>query len=340
MTKILFGVCGVGYGHAVRSRILIEYLKKKHEVMIIAGMCAHSYLKDLKNIYWVDGLEFAFKNERVANLNTIFKNIKKISNKNYSQLKNLKNKIDKFKPDAVISDWELFSVYYAKDKKIKLTCFDNEHYLLKGDYKIPAWHKIDYLKAYFITKLYDVENIICVILPGQKFKKNSNILSVMPIIRKQLINKKPNNKDFILVYKSIARFDNLAEVLKKSNDNFVIYGYDIEKKEDNLTFKKFSEDGFCKDLINCKAVICSAGMNLIGEALYLKKPLYLIPVKGHFEQILNAAYVKENNYGDVCEEIKSENVNKFLSDNYKTVNFEAGNEKLFKLVDEFLRGTK
>ena len=58
MTKILFGVCGVGYGHAVRSRILIEYLKKKHEVMIIAGMCAHSYLKDLKNIYWVDGLEW------------------------------------------------------------------------------------------------------------------------------------------------------------------------------------------------------------------------------------------------------------------------------------------
>jgi len=37
MAKILYGVCGEGLGHASRSRILVNYLKKQnHEVRIVA----------------------------------------------------------------------------------------------------------------------------------------------------------------------------------------------------------------------------------------------------------------------------------------------------------------
>ena len=39
------------------------------------------------------------------------------------------------------------------------------------------------------------------------------------------------------------------------------------------------------------AVITSAGFTLLGEAVYLHKPVLAIPVEGQFEQILNAHYV-------------------------------------------------
>jgi len=30
MIKVLYGVCGEGLGHAIRSKILIDYLKEKN----------------------------------------------------------------------------------------------------------------------------------------------------------------------------------------------------------------------------------------------------------------------------------------------------------------------
>jgi len=47
MAKILYGVCGEGLGHAIRSEILINYLKNKnYEIRIVAGGKAYNYLSD------------------------------------------------------------------------------------------------------------------------------------------------------------------------------------------------------------------------------------------------------------------------------------------------------
>src|SRR3989344_6063018 len=155
MAKILFGVCGVGYGHAVRSKILLDYLTKKNNVMVIAGLVAYDYLKaNFKNVNRVDSLEFAFKDNKVLTLNTVLKNIGKISKKNYYSLKRLKTKIDHFAPEVIISDFEPFSIYYGKDRKLKILGFDNEHYLIEGKLDVPEKYKIEFLKNRFVVSFY------------------------------------------------------------------------------------------------------------------------------------------------------------------------------------------
>ena len=55
MAKILYGLCGEGLGHASRSRILINYLKKKHDIRIVAGGKAFSYMsKEFDSVYEIE----------------------------------------------------------------------------------------------------------------------------------------------------------------------------------------------------------------------------------------------------------------------------------------------
>ncbi|MCK5261223.1 MAG: hypothetical protein KAJ44_03505, partial [Thermoplasmatales archaeon] len=44
MARILYGLCGEGLGHASRSRILINHLKKEHNIRIVAGGKAYDFL--------------------------------------------------------------------------------------------------------------------------------------------------------------------------------------------------------------------------------------------------------------------------------------------------------
>ena len=41
-------------------------------------------------------------------------------------------------------------------------------------------------------------------------------------------------------------------------------------------------------MARCKGLVCTAGFESISEAMYLNKPVFMIPTEGHFEQISNA----------------------------------------------------
>ncbi len=343
MAKILYGVCGIGAGHYVRSKILIEHLSKDNEVFILGGLSAYGYLKEyFKNVYWIEGLEFAFKDNKVLSLGTILKNIKKISKKNYDLLKKVKAKIDKFEPDLVISDFEPFSIYYGKENKIKTISFDNEHYINEGEFSFPKEYKLDYLKTKFIINFYKSDNLVVYLLPGQKLRNESNAKIVLSLVRDSILKSKSKKGDYILVYTSIVNYHGLFEVLKKFDEKFIIFGLQDNKVDKNLVFRTFSNTEFDKALVNCKAVITSGGINLISEALYLKKPLLVIPIKNHFEQILNSLFVKENGYGEMYEDLSEDNLKGFLNnlDKYKTINYVPGNKHLFKIVDKIIEGVK
>ncbi len=59
--------------------------------------------------------------------------------------------------------------------------------------------------------------------------------------------------------------------------------------------------------------MANGGFTLISESIYLKKPVLSIPVKGQFEQILNAIYLERLGYGEFHEELEKDSVIHFLS---------------------------
>jgi len=83
--------------------------------------------------------------------------------------------------------------------------------------------------------------------------------------------------------------------------------------EGNIEFKNYSSHEWMEYLANCKAIIGTAGLSLISEALYLKKPYLTVPVKKQTDKIINAKYLEEMGYGMAMNKFRKIEIEKFIN---------------------------
>jgi uncharacterized protein (TIGR00661 family) len=140
-----------------------------------------------------------------------------------------------------------------------------------------------------------------------------------PILRKELLEAKARVKsgEHVLVYQSGTSHDSLVDALKTTDVPFRVYGLkrgiDAEIVDGNITHCPFSEPRFIEDLATAKAVVAGGGFTLMGEAVYLGKPMLSVPLEGQFEQTLNANYLVKLGYGARAAEVTSDTLEHFLA---------------------------
>lgn len=76
--------------------------------------------------------------------------------------------------------------------------------------------------------------------------------------------------------------------------------------------KKFSETEFIKCFSSAKAVLANGGYSFISEALFLKKPIYSVPIQNQFEQYMNGVYLKKMKYGKLLNEFTENGIKSYL----------------------------
>ena len=343
MERILYGVSGVGIGHAIRSKVVICELLKKYDMRIVASGFSYDYLKGYfkDKVININGFEMAFRNNKIDSINTILNNMKKVSFHNYLNFLEVGKELNKFNPSVVISDWEPYSSFYSFNESVPLIIIGNAHFLAYGKFSVKLKHILDYIRFRFFlrTLIFPARYYIINCLPKMKLNENKKIRRASGLIRDEIFRSKPKKKDYVFVYQSTDTNNNLIEVLMKINEKFIIYGFSFNGRKGNLVFKKFDDSKeFIKDFVNSKAVISNGGFTLISEAIYLQKPMLLVPIKHHYEQILNAQHVFEQGFGEIVEEITVENVWNFLDKKYKIIksNHESNNQ-FFKLLEGTIR---
>ena len=85
-----------------------------------------------------------------------------------------------------------------------------------------------------------------------------------------------------------------------------------EQVEGNLRYRPFSEDSFIDDLRTARGVIAGGGFTLMGEAVYLHKPMLAVPLAQQFEQVLNARYLELEGFGLGADEITAARLGEFV----------------------------
>ena len=58
--------------------------------------------------------------------------------------------------------------------------------------------------------------------------------------------------------------------------------------DETLTFHKINSEKYLRMLASCNALVTTAGFESVCEAMYLGKPVMMVPVPNHFEQDCNA----------------------------------------------------
>ena len=343
MARILYAVNGEGMGHAVRSKVVIEHLiKKNHKVIIVAGDRAFHFLsKHFKNVYNIECYNIVYKDNAVQNIDTTIETFRKFPSALKTNIKHLLILMIKFEPEIVITDFEPFSNFVSKIFKIPVLSIDNMSIMKKAKIKIPLREFHSFLTARVAMKSFMRINANKYIITTFFYPDVNNpkdTVLVPPVLRPEILKTKPKKGDHILVYQTSETNKKLLSVLKRIKEKFIIYGFNISKKDKNLILRKFSEKGFIKDMAACKAIIVNGGFTVLGEALHLHKPILSIPIRRQFEQILNAYYIKKLGYGEYCKTINSECIKEFIKNlgtyqkNIETYK-QDGNKKLFREVD-------
>jgi uncharacterized protein (TIGR00661 family) len=313
MANILYGVNGEGSGHSSRAREVIAHLETRGHLVHVASFDrGYRNLKDDFDVTEIDGLRLAYVHNRVRYGKTVLRNLAHLP-QTARKVRALGRKAEEWAVDLVITDFEPISCHVGHKLGLPVIAIDNQHLLTDTEISYPREYRKDAAATKLVTRLMtpraDVYLVISFFSAPVKKKKNTFLFP--PILRREILETKPTNRDFVLVYVTSVAAE-LTDVLKSVRQRFVCYGFNREGTDGNLEFRKPSLDTFLRDLSGCRAIIANAGFSLISEALYLGKPYLAWPVKRQFEQVFNAYYIGKMGYGACWDDLNKERVESFL----------------------------
>ncbi|MDI9614289.1 MJ1255/VC2487 family glycosyltransferase [Methanothermobacter sp.] len=347
--RVLYSVCGEGMGHAIRSGVILDKLTEDHDVLIFASDRAYSYLSSkFDNVHEIYGFNTVYEDNSVNDIKTFVKAMKTFPRDLKENLKLLYRIAKDFRPDVVVSDFEFYASVISNMLRIPLISIDNMHVITQCRIEYPEKFRRDKIKAAAVVRSFIVRPrrylITSYFFP--EVKNPEKVSMYPPVLREDIMNLDPYYGDHVLVYQTSRSNRRLIEILKSLDRKFIVYGFDRDEVDGNLTFRKFNEDQFFRDFESAAAVITNGGFTLISEALYLRKPVYSVPVKGQFEQILNAVYLEKLGYGEFHEETERETLEGFLGrlDIYRRnlEDYDGGKNEIIdalkRAIDECSRG--
>ena len=341
--KIIYGLSGQGFGHSARSRELIHHLiTVGHQLKILTYGQSLFLLEEYQDLIEpIPGLVLIYNGNRLSYPQTIWQNLKKISQQ-ITVWRRLKKSFADFNPDLVITDFEPLTARLARHFKKPLISFDNQHQLTRTKIKkIKKYRRDLWLDNLIVNLMIGRADYYLITSFFKTEPKFPNTFVFPPIIRSEIQSLNNQPADYILVYEG-SDFNNLVPQLKQLQEKFIIFNATKETSEANIIYKKYSKKDWLELLPGAKAVIGTAGLSLLGECIYLKKPYLALPIEKQIEQVINAEYLKECGYGDFayhCDAKKIETFIKQIPQYQKNlVNAEAcGNELLFKKIDEIIK---
>ncbi|MBC8133612.1 MAG: teichoic acid biosynthesis protein [Deltaproteobacteria bacterium] len=321
--RILYGVVGEGMGHAMRSRVILDELTKRHDVQVVVSGRAYDYLQaragehlQVKKIW---GYSLVYEDNEVQNFKTLLQNVKGAVTGWPQNVRAYFDVAEKFEPDVVISDFESWSYLFAKSHRVPVISVDNMQVV---DRCTHAPQIVDgYAAEMALTKAIVKAKVagafhyyITTFFYPPVRKPDTSLFP--PVLRPEILTARPESGDHLLVYQTSTSNHALADVLKGCGRECRIYGLRRDIKEDvvdgNLRYRPFSETGFIDDLRTARGVLATGGFTLMGEAVYLRRPMLVVPVRKQFEQVLNARYLEAEGYGMGVDEVDAANLGRFL----------------------------
>ncbi|HEY2028225.1 MAG TPA: glycosyltransferase family protein [Myxococcales bacterium] len=322
--RILYGVVGEGMGHAIRSRVVLDELVKRHEVQVVVSGRAHDYLAThagehlkVKRIW---GLTIVTEDNEVRNFRTVLQNLKGAALGGWPR--NVKAYFEvatSFAPQVVVSDFESWSALYAVNRGLPVISVDNMQIINRclHDHRITKGHEgaFQIAKGIVKAKIPAAYHYLITTFFRPRVRKPRTSLHP-PILRPDILAAKSEDGDHLLVYQTNTTNHELPALLKATGLECRIYGFKRhlpgDERDGKLLYRPFSEQGFVEDLRTCRGVVASAGFTLMGEAVYLHKPMLAEPVAKQFEQILNGRYLQECGYGLCAEPLGPAVLQEFL----------------------------
>lgn len=301
--RIAYGVMGYGRGHAMRTAAVLPNLLREHDVRVFAGVDAYQALADRFECEQIPVIGYQYGAEgRLSASLTLRRNAGLTADLLAAGpvTRRVWERIDRFAPDLVISDSEAWTHRYARSRGIPRIGFDHVGIMAFCHCRFAPedwWRGRRDALGYRAFMGEPDRVLVSSFYPAEP--RSPGVRVVGPILRESVLAARPHRGDYLLAYlnKGTHQYTTaLDTVLRASGENVVVYGTGRRGRDGRLSFKAPSHEGFVRDLAGAKGVVATAGNQLLGEAIYLGKPVLALP-EDVVEQRLNARAVVDLGVG-------------------------------------------
>jgi uncharacterized protein (TIGR00661 family) len=323
MAKIVISLAGEGRGHATRIKTVVEALRREHQLILLAPSAAYELLAEAYqgvvgvSVRPIPGLHFRYRGQHLDYLKSLCLAVPYLWNMP-RHVEEIEQLLRRERPDLAITDFEPLLPRAAAGCGVPYISFDHQHFLVVNDLSGLPWalRWKAWLLGLSIGLFYRRQRRTIVssfyappLKPAWRDAVQTGVL-----LRPEILQAQPVAGDHLLVYMRRFLRDNLARALRQCGREVRIYGLGRRPAEGNLHYFEVDERRFIEDLVHCNAVVSNAGNQLVGEALYLRKPFLALPETGNFEQAINAHFLRASGGGDWVpfERLTAADLNRFL----------------------------
>lgn len=301
--RIAYGVHGYGRGHATRALAALEALGSRHDIRVFAGGDAHDLLGTRLPVTRVPCLGLCYRGGKRDSGLTLKTNLPRLLDllRRGPGVEAVASELRAFAPDVVICDAEPWTNSAAQLLGVPRIAFDHFGVLVHCQVALPL---TDWLESFFDRLAYRwlmrwPERV----LVSSFFHappRRPGVKLVGPLLGGHLRQFQPTLGDHLLVYfnqgtSQLSR--RMLEMLGSLGSEVRLYGLGREGSEGAITYRAAMRDGFLRDLASCRAVLSTAGNQLMGEAMAFAKPVLVVP-EATVEQRLNAREIVRMGIGE------------------------------------------
>lgn len=311
MAKIFISMAGEGRGHAARVRTLVEHLRHEHELWLFAPNEAYDFLARcygrghrVENVWLhrIPGLRFHYTDNRLDLWKSIASGLHYALRKLPRLVGAFRRRIDAVHPDLIITDFEPALGWAAWGRRsVPHLSLDHQHVLMTYDLSsLPRrlqWHAWSMSWAVRLHTPSPTARVVSSFYSPPLKSGWEAVKQIGPLIRPEVAAAAPVVGDYLLSYLRSNTPPAVLDMLAECGIPVKVYGLGERPPQGGLTFCPIHEQRFVEDLAGCRAVICAAGNQLLGESLYLGKPVLALPEEHHHEQMINAHFIDQLGVG-------------------------------------------
>ncbi len=314
MSRILYGVQGEGRGHATRSlRILRELAREGHEVLVLTGGDALPVLHSAfgERVREIPMLRFHYNaGGSLCLWRTLLRNIPTWA-RLHARNRSLEDELRRFGAQAAISDFEPLTCRLARVLGIPLLSVNHQHFLTETVLpKLRGTLNFFKLIAYrWGTRFISGWPRRVVVSSFHHFPKKpgSRAIFVGPFLPEEMERLPVRDGEAVTVY---LRRPQYLRFLLPMLAAFPLQPFEVfsswpEGAPDfrlpaNVRIRSISREDFLMSLAQSRALITTAGNQVLGEAICLGKPVLAMPEAGVLEQDMNATALEGSGCGMIC----------------------------------------
>lgn len=318
MTKkpvILFAINGLGMGNSTRCHVVIRRLSAAAEVHVITsgnGLFFFEGRPEVASLTAMPALAYAFSGDGVNALGTLAtaRTLLKAMREKKEHLERL---LDRLKPDLVVTDSE-YVIRPVLRRRIPLAGINNSdvvvsqyfrHKNLPPSIRAHFWsieysdyllHRCKWKLAVSPSPFPDrprskvFKRIGLIVRDGALETARERAGKPVPL---------PQEIDRIVVMLSGSAFASQIGELQTLPWKVDVIGRE-GTSEGNVTYHGKIRESL-EFVRNAGALVINGGFSSVSEAIAMMRPVYVIPVPNHAEQLMNARMVKEIGAGDTAE---------------------------------------